>query len=146
MPDPTGECTITDFGAEPELTRSPQRRPHVRGPGHRRRGHLAGRRHGLHPPGPAAGMAISSAVKYEVFVTGDETLREVEAGEGGFAQFSFVLDSKLADPAKSLWRPWPLTRTAIAAIARRVFRAVPKSHPLCADSLEEGTDFPRADH
>ena len=31
----------------------PQRRPHVRGPGHRRRGHLAGRRHGLHPPGPS---------------------------------------------------------------------------------------------
>ncbi len=143
MPDPTGECTITDFGAEPELTLSLNGGPMYEAPAIDGADIWRGGGTVFIRLAQAAGMAISSAVKYEVFVTGDETLREVEAGEGGFAQFSFVLDSKLADPAKKLVAAVAIDADGNrSAIARRVFRAVPKSHPLCADSLEEGTDFP----
>lgn len=143
MPDPTGECTITDFGAEPELTLSLNGGPMYEAPAIDGADIWRGGGTVFIRLAQAAGMAISQAVKYEVFVTGDETLREVEAGEGGFAQFSFVLDSKLADPAKKLVAAVAIDADGNrSAIARRVFRAVPKSHPLCADSLEEGTDFP----
>ena len=144
MPDPTGECTITDFGAEPELTLSLNGGPMYEAPAIDGADIWRGGGTVFIRLAQAAGMAISSAVKYEVFVTGDETLREVEAGEGGFAQFSFVLDSKLADPAKSLWRPWPLTRTAIAAQSPGAFSGPCQSRiPFAPILLRKARTFPR---
>lgn len=143
MPDPTGECTITDFGADPELTLSLNGGPMYEAPAidgadiWRSGGTVFIRL------AQASGMAINPAVKYEVFVTGDETLREIEADAEGFAQFSFVLNGGLSAACKQLVAAVAIDADGNrSAIARRVFRAVPKTHQLCASSLEEGTDFP----